>query len=156
MPQIDIINELYIFVFAIIYGLLLGLIYDVYRVIRYYSKPKKLLTATEDLIFWIIITLTIFTFLVEKLDGIIRGFILLAFGIGYIIYIKFISKYSFSFLKWIFKLILSLINEIMNIIFYPFRKIGKFLGKRLKKVRRIVKIGLDDAKKYLIMTKKKK
>lgn len=156
MPQINIRDEFYIFLIAINYGLILGGIYDFYRVFRYFSKPKKLLTTIGDLLFWLIITLIIFVFLVNRTDGIIRGFVLLGFIIGYVFYIKAISKYSFLFLKWIFKLILDLISEIIRIITYPFRKVFNLFGKRVNKVGKIYKILLNDAKKYFKITRKKK
>lgn len=156
MPQINIMDEFYIFLIAINYGLILGGIYDFYRVFRYFSKPKKLLTTIGDLLFWLIITLIIFVFLLNRTDGIIRGFVLLGFIIGYVFYIKAISKYSFLFLKWIFKLILDLISEIIRIISYPLRKIFNLFGKRVNKVGKIYKILLNDAKKYFKITRKKK
>lgn len=156
MLQVDIVDELYIFLIAINYGLILGGIYDFYRVFRYFSKPKKILTAVEDILFWIIITLIIFTFLVNKTNGIIRGFVLLGFAIGYLIYFKAISKYSYSLLKIVFKLIFDLISEIIIVILYPFRRFSKFFGGKANKMGIIVKTSLRDSKKYFKITRRKK
>lgn len=156
MSQVNIVDELYIFLIAINYGLIIGGIYDFYRVFRYFSKPKKILTAIEDILFWIIVTLIVFTFLVRKTDGIIRGFVLLGFIIGYSFYFKVISKYSYLLLKKIFKLIFDLISEIIKIILYPFRKISNFLGGKANKMGIILKTTLKDSKKYLKITRKKK
>lgn len=156
MPQVNIVDEFFIFLIAINYGLIFGGIYDFYRVFRYFSKPKKILTAVEDLFFWVIITLIAFVFLVKQTDGIIRGFVLLGFIIGYIFYIKVISIYSFKFLKKIFELIFTLISEIMKIILYPFKKVFKFFGGKANKVGMIFKNTLKDSKKYLKITRRKK
>lgn len=156
MLQFDIVDELYIFLIAINYGLILGGIYDFYRVFRYFSKPKKILTAVEDILFWIIVTLIVFTFLVRKTDGIIRGFVLLGFIIGYAFYIKVISKYSYLLLKKIFKLIFDLIGEIIKITLYPFKKTLKFFGSKTDKMGMILKTTLRDSKKYLKITRRKK
>lgn len=156
MLQFDIVDEFYIFLIAINYGLILGGIYDFYRVFRYFSKPKKILTAVEDILFWIIVTLIVFTFLVRKTNGIIRGFVILGFIIGYSFYIKVISKYSYLLLKEIFKLIFDLIGEIMKIILYPFKKILKFFGSKTDKMGMILKTTLRDSKKYLKITRRKK
>lgn len=156
MFQDNIVDEFYIFLIAINYGLIFGGIYDFYRIFRYFSKPKKILTAVEDLLFWIIITLIAFTFLVNKTNGIIRGFVLLGFIIGYGFYIKVISVYSFKFLKKIFELIFGLISEIMKIILYPFRKTFKFFGGKANKMGKILKTTLQDSKKYFKITRRKK
>lgn len=156
MLQFDIVDEFYIFLIAINYGLILGGIYDFYRVFRYFSKPKKILTAVEDILFWIIITLIVFTFLVRKTDGIIRGFVILGFIIGYSFYIKVISRYSYLLLKEIFKLIFDLIGEIIKIILYPFKKILNFFASKTDKMGMMLKTTLRDSKKYLKITRRKK
>lgn len=156
MSQIDVMDELYIFLIAINYGLILGGMFDFYRAFRYFSKPKKFLTAIEDLLFWIIITSIIFIFLLNKTDGIIRGFVILGFAIGYIFYIKVISKYSYFLIKKILELIFGLISEIIKIISYPLKKLSNIFGKRISKMGKMLKIGLRDTKKYLKITKKKK
>ena len=156
MFQVNIVDEFYIFLIAINYGLILGGIYDFYRVFRYFSKPKKILTAVEDLLFWIIITLIVFVFLVNKTDGIVRGFVLLGFIIGYVFYIKVISFYSYKFLKKTFELIFGLISEIMKIMLYPLGKVFKFCGGKANKLSMILKDLLKDSKKYIKITRRKK
>lgn len=156
MLQFDIVDEFYIFLIAINYGLILGAIYDFYRVFRYFSKPKKLLTGIEDILFWIVVTLIVFTFLVRKTDGIIRGFVILGFIIGYAFYIKVISRYSYLLLKRIFKLIFDLIGEIMKIILYPLKSILKYFRGKTNKMGMILVTTLRDAKKHLKITRRKK
>ena len=156
MLQMDIMDEFYIFLIAINYGLILGAIYDFYRVFRYFSKPKKTLTAIEDLLFWLIMTIIIFNFLLKRTDGIIRGFVILGFIIGYIFYISVISKYSYVLLKRVFGLIFTVISEIIKIIIYPFKKVLRYFSKRGNKMARILKITLKDARKYFNLTRDKK
>lgn len=156
MLEIDLMDEFYIFLVSINYGLILGVIYDLYRVFRYYSKPKKILTIIEDFILWLIITLIFFLFLVKNTDGIIRGFIIIGFLIGYIFYYKIISKYNFPLLVKCFKLILGLFSEIIKIIIYPFTKILGFGKRRFKKTSTLLKELFKDARKYYKMTSNKK
>lgn len=52
--------ELYIFITSIYAGLLIGLIYDLYRTVRYFSRPKKLVADIGDILFWLIIALVFF------------------------------------------------------------------------------------------------
>lgn len=155
MLQINIINQFYIFLISINYGLILGVIYDLYRVFRYYSKPKKILTAIEDILFWLIIASIIFFFLFNKTDGIIRGFVILGFIIGFIIYLKIISKYSYFILKKTFGLIFRIINEIIIIISFPFKKASKIFGKKANKIAKLFRGTLKENLKYLKITKRK-
>lgn len=156
MSLIDIKDEFWIFLLAINNGLILGCFYDFYRVLRYFSRPRKLITAIEDILFWLIVTFITFKFFLNKTDGVIRGFVVLGFLMGFIFYLKIISRYSYSLLKKIFKLILELFNEIIRIISYPFRKMGTVIGKNSNKTLKLIKRTLLDGKKYIKITKKKK
>lgn len=156
MLEIKLVDEFYIFLFAINYGLILGLIYDLYRVFRYYSKPKKILSVIEDLIFWLIITLIFFIFLFKNTDGIIRGFVIIGFLIGGVLYFRIVSKYSFPILIKLFRLILDLIHEIINIILYPVRKVFIFYRKTFGKISILMKSLFKDMKKYVKLISKKK
>ena len=156
MLEINLIDEFYIFLVSINYGLILGVIYDLYRVFRYYSKPKKILTMIEDFILWLIITLVFFIFLLRNTDGVIRGFIVVGFLIGYIIYYKIISKYNFPLLIKCFKLILVVFNEIIKIILYPFTKILGFGKRKFRKGSILLRELLKDIKKYYKITSNKK
>lgn len=149
-------DEFYIFLMAINYGLIIGVIYDLYRTFRYYTKPKKKLSLLEDLFLWIIITLIFFVFLVNNTDGVIRGFVFIGFLIGSIIYIKIISKYNFPILIKIFNLIFEIINEIIRIIVYPFKFILNILKPSTNKILNLFSFVFKDIKKYFkIMSNKK-
>ena len=156
MLQINIIDQFYIFLISINYGLILGVIYDLYRVFSYYSKAKKILTAIEDILFWLIIASVVFFFLFNKTGGIIRGFVIFGFVIGFIFYLKVISKYSYYILKKIFGLIFKVINEIIRVISYPIKKISKFFGNKTNKIVKLFKSMLKDNLKYLRITSRKR
>lgn len=156
MLEIELIDEFYIFLLAIGYGLILGFFYDLYRVFRYYSRPKRILSIIQDLIFWLIVTLVFFTFLFHNTNGVVRGFVIIGFLIGGILYLKIISKYNFPILIRLFKLILRLIHEIISIILYPFRKIFIFYKRASGKVNTLIKVLFKDMKRYIRLISKKK
>lgn len=156
MLEINLKDELFIFLLAIMYGGIIGLIYDLYKAIRYYTKPKKILSFIGDLIFWLIVTYMFFIFLFKYTDGIIRGFVVVGFLIGVYVYFKSISKYVFPILIKIFKLILRLIHEIIGIILYPFKKMNMFIKRRFRKVDFLIKGTFKDMKRYIKLIAKKK
>jgi len=156
MFEISLTDEFYIFLISINYGLIIGLIYDLYRVLRYYSKPKQIKSFIEDLLLWIIISIIFFIFLFRNTDGVIRGFVVLGFIVGFVFYIKIISKYNFPLLIKIFRLIFSVFNEIIHIIIYPYIVLKKFLKKVIKKILLIPKALIKDIKKYRKIFSKKK
>lgn len=156
MFDFNIGDEVYIFMISIANGLVIGLIYDFNRIIRVYSKAKGIRLMLEDFFFWLITAYIFFMFLIRNTDGVVRGFIVAGFLIGFFIYLKSISKYSFKLLNKIFKLILSLINEIIKLILYPFRKVKIFMKRKVLKWLRLPKIVFKDMKVYWKIISKKK
>ena len=152
----NIRGETIVFLASINTGLIAGMIYDVYRVFRYYSKPKKILSFIEDLIFWLLISIVFFFTLIKTTEGVIRGFLFFGFLLGLAIYFKLISKYIFIIIKGIIRLILDLINEILNVITFPYKKLKNFTKKRVSKVVLLLKQWFSDMKKYFKIIIKKK
>lgn len=152
----NIRGETIVFLVSINTGLIAGMIYDVYRVFRYFSKPNKVLSAIEDFIFWLIISLVFFFTIIKSTEGILRGYLFFGFILGIGIYFKLISKYIFVFIKTIIQLILDLISEIIKILTFPFRKLNVFTKKRVSKITILFQQWFSDMRRYLkiIITKK--
>lgn len=156
MFDFNIGDEVYIFMISIANGLLIGLIYDLNRIMRVSSKSKGIRLMLEDFLFWLITGYIFFMFLYRNTDGVVRGFIVAGFLIGFFIYLKSISKYSFKLLNKIFRLILGLINEIINLILFPFRKAKIFIRRKVLKWLKLPKIVFRDMKAYCKIIAKKR
>lgn len=153
-------NSLYLdfhmFLTAIYGGLIAGLIYDISRTLRNISKGKKYITYIQDLVFWVIVTILFFYILIKINWGEIRGFIVLGFIFGIIIYIKTFSKFIYPILMKIFGFIIELIKVVISYVFFPFRFIKSKISKPLIKVKKIPKEILKDTKKYKKIISSKK
>ena len=156
MLDMESSKELYIFLFSINQGIILGIAYDIYRVIRGNLKQKKLLGILGDIILWIIITVLVFIFLLKHLNGIFRGFVFIGFFIGGLFYIKILSHFIYPILFKSFKLILDLINEIILIILYPFKKTKKLFTKGMSRYKKMLSMIIKETKKYIGIINKKK
>lgn len=156
MFGIDLAKEIYIFLFAINQGIILGLLYDIYKAIRNLFKPKKVLGVVEDITLWIIITFIVFTFLLRHLNGVFRGFVFIGFLIGGLFYLKILSGFTFPIIFKIFKLIFYLINEIIKTILYPFKAIFKLIKKKRIKNKKIRSEFKNQTRRYLKIFSKKK
>jgi len=146
--NIDISTDLMNFRTALIIGILMGVLFDIFRALRWNSKPKRTLTYLEDLLFWIIIAIMYFMLLVKTTDGVLRGFVFIGSFIGSTLYYLILSKYFLPILIKTFKLIFEMISEIIKIIGYPF--------KRIKKGIKRIKIYFKGILKYFKITFKKK
>lgn len=96
-------NEVRLLVAAFVLGVVLMMLYDVIRLIRFMIKHRFLAVAVEDSIFWMIASLGIFALLFLLNEGNIRFYALGAVGIGMSVYYYRIGKKWPKILKKLFK-----------------------------------------------------
>ena len=118
-------NEIYIFAIFILNGALIGILFDVFRILRKSFKTPDILTNIED-IFFILISGIIILYTIFRLNnGQIRIYMLIALILGITLYITFISKYFIKLNVNIIKFIKLILKKILNILFFPFKYIIK-------------------------------
>lgn len=128
------INQLYIVISFLISGLLIGLLFDIFRITRRTFKLPNIIIYIEDILFWILTGLIIIGANVVCTDGQIRLYMILMLMVGSLIYFLIISKY---FMKINLK-ILEIIKKVIKFIFKPFYILGTFF-KNLVKFKKIFK-----------------
>ena len=118
-------NEIYIFAIFILNGALIGILFDIFRILRKSFKTPDILTNIED-IFFILISGFIILYTIFRLNnGQIRIYMLIALILGITLYITFISKYFIKLNVNIIKFIKLILKKILNILFFPFKYIIK-------------------------------
>ena len=126
-------NQALLFCVFIINGLLIGLLFDFFRILRKSFKTSDIITYIEDILFWIltgiILLYSIFTFN----NGEIRFYMFLGVILGCIIYMLLFSRYIVNTITKIVLFFNKIIIKIINIIIYPLKMLIKMLNKILKK-----------------------
>lgn len=126
-------EQAYTFLIFVLNGLIIGILFDIFRILRKSFHTIDMITYLEDIIFWIltgIITLyTIFTFN----SGEIRFYIFLGILLGVSLYLLTLSKYFIKINVFLILLFKKWILFLVHIITYPFIIIGKGLRKILFK-----------------------
>ena len=118
-------NEIYIFAIFILNGALIGILFDIFRILRKSFKTPDILTNIED-IFFILISGFIILYTIFRLNnGQIRIYMLIALILGITLYITFISKYFIKLNVNIIKFIKLILKKILNILFFSFKYIIK-------------------------------
>ena len=122
-------NQAYLFLIFIANGVIIGILFDFFRILRKSFKTSDIITYIEDLIFWIltgiIILYSIFTFN----NGEIRLFMFLAIAIGVIAYMLLLSSYIIKINVTIIKFLKNLIIKTFRFISMPFKVIYKITKK---------------------------
>ncbi|NLY67036.1 MAG: spore cortex biosynthesis protein YabQ [Tissierellia bacterium] len=151
--------QLYIFITSIYAGLLIGLIYDLYRVIRYFSRFKKLVTDIGDIFFWLIIALLFFYIMNKSNWAELRGYIFFGTFMGGLIYLKILSKLLYPIMISIFKSIILTLRWLIRIVKFPFIKVNKMIKPKMRRIKKIKAVpweALREIKRYRKLISKKK
>lgn len=135
-----IIFEISRFLFFILIGIILGILFDLFRIIRKCFKTSDLITYIHDILFLVLsgVILLISIFIIN--NGEIRGYIFLGIFIGILVYFITISKFLIIALT---KIILFL----KKILIKPIVDFCKFIRKIIKKLINKIKIIIKNIKK---------
>ena len=112
-------TQLYLFLIFILNGLIIGLLFDFFRILRKAIKTSDLITCIEDIVFWILTGLIILYSIFTYNNGEIRLFMFLAIIIGIILYMLLISKFIMGVSLTIINFVKKIISIIINIIKIP-------------------------------------
>jgi len=130
------INEqAHVFLVFIFVGFIIGMIFDIFRVLRKSFKTNDIITYIEDIIFWVIAGSIILYATFKFNYGQIRLYMLLGIVLGGMLYILVFSN---SFIKIMYS-VLSVIKKVVSLIFYPIVKFISFLINIFKKIFIIIK-----------------
>lgn len=108
-------------VFSFAAGIMTGILFDLYRIIRGFSNLNKLVVLIEDILFWIFAGISVFVFLLYTNHAYTDTYVYLWIALGIYLYFKLLSKMFFNMGKVTFKLIGRLIRILVNSMVYPFR-----------------------------------
>ena len=120
-----IYTQLQLFFIFLINGLLIGLLFDFFRILRKAIKTADFITYVEDALFWILTGFIILYSIFTYNNGEIRLFMFLAIILG----ILFISKMILNISLSIINVIKKIFSIVFNIIKIPFQFFMKLIKK---------------------------
>lgn len=133
-------SQIYIFLITLLGGILIGLTYDLYRLFRYYSRPKRVKTYIQDLIFWIFLSIGIIIFVNRVNEGELRGFIFIGFTLGILLYSRLLSKTVIKYISYVVNFIIAEIKCTIGIVFNPLKSVARKLSRGIKNVKKYLNI----------------
>ena len=137
------INQFYLVCIFMLSGLIIGIFFDLFRVLRKSFKTIDFITYMEDILFWILTGMFLIYIIFHFSFGEIRLYMFISLGIGLLMYFLIISKYFISLNVKIIKVIKNIIKKILYIIIFPFNIILKQLKKFIFKPITIITINLS-------------
>jgi len=134
------LNEVRVFLSALLTGFILGFAYDLLRMKRRAIRTRRFFVGVEDVLFWIFAAITAFAAAYISNQGEIRPYFFMAMVMGIGIYF------------WLFsRLITRIIVFIVKIVIWPFAKLFillrpliRWLSDRMGKLSREVNKKIAD------------
>jgi spore cortex biosynthesis protein YabQ len=120
---ISINQQFGLIIFSLVSGIITGVLFDLYRLIRGFNNSNKIITFIEDTLFWIFTSVVVFAFLLYTNYAYIGMYVYLWIGIGIYLYMKLISRFFISYQYKLFKFLGRVFRVTRNSILYPFQAI---------------------------------
>lgn len=110
-----IAEQVYIFLSSVLIGSIMGIIFDFFRALRRKGRTKNIVVYVQDIVFWLIVAVIIITSSFVLNNGDLRGYMLVGYLLGALLYMLILSNY----IKSLFIIIMNFFEKIFNLILKP-------------------------------------
>lgn len=115
-------NQAYLFIVFSLTGVVIGLLFDFFRILRRSFKTSNIITYFEDVLFWILTGVLILYNVWYFNNGEIRIYMFLGIIMGVLIYMLTLSNIIISLLS-------KILNSIVKVLELPFRTLFSIFHK---------------------------
>ncbi len=123
-----IAEQVYIFLYAILAGVVAAFLYDILRIKRRAIKTGVIFVSIEDLLYWLIAAVLLFVTVYNSNNGQMRGFIFIGNVIGVILYETLFSNIVIKSSITTINIIKLILRFIWNVLSYPFKLLYKIIS----------------------------
>lgn len=114
-------RQIILFVFSLLSGILIGILFDVYRIIRGFEDVGSIITIIQDVLFWTATALILFVFMMYTNYAYMSFNVFIYILAGLYLYIKLFSFRFRSTLKKFLLALFKFVRVIFFIVSYPIR-----------------------------------
>lgn len=123
-------EQIKIFLIFVIVGIIISLIFDIFRILRKVYKFSNAMIYLQDILFWLLTGIIILHSIFEFNSGSIRIYLFFSIFIGIVIYTCTISQYILNIGVYMLKLI----NKIIKLLLVPLNNILVLFIRLCKKI----------------------
>lgn len=106
-------------------GILMGFLFDFYRVLLRFIRPAKWLTQVADLLFWLVLAAVIFSLLLLGNWGEVRAYVFLGLVVGGGIHLRWFSRTTLRLLQRLFRFLSRVYNCLAGLFIWPVRWLSR-------------------------------
>lgn len=127
-------HELYVLLGTFIGGLVLGVVFDLFRIFRKNFKGASSLVWLQDVLMWAVMLAVVYITLFITNSAQVRWYEFAGFGAGIAVYMVLLSRIVVAVSSAVITFFKKMILFIFNIILFPFRIIFKFVAPPIKAI----------------------
>jgi spore cortex biosynthesis protein YabQ len=140
--MISTIEAQFIFIIVSIYaGLMIGLLFDLYRTINLVTRPGKFFQGLMDILFWLTATVITFIILLRADYAMLRIYTFMGLALGIFIYSKLFSVYVLKFYRWMVYSVINSVRFSIILITFPFKLLYNVLWSPVNALRKAIVSG---------------
>ncbi len=118
------------FLLSLGFGFIMGIFYDLFRIVRISISKGKIATVISDILYCIFLCFSLMLFCLTVNEGEIRLYLLLGSLAGFFVYYFSLGVIIFSFSEKLISVVKKIIKSVFNVLSYPF----KFVFGKLRKL----------------------
>lgn len=140
-------SEIYIFSLFILTGIIIGILFDVFRIFRKNFKTIDSITYIQDFLFWILTGIILLYSIFAFNNGELRGYIFIGIILGIFLYMLILSKLFIKISSKIIRLMKKILSVPINfLIKYIIKPVSCLLSKLLNRIKRIINVKISKIK----------
>ena len=128
-----VVNQASLFLIFALNGVIIGLLFDIFRILRKSFKTSDIITTIEDIIFWILTGFVILYSIFVFNNGEIRFFMFIGIFLGVMLYMLLLSRYIIKVSVTIISVVKKVLGFIFKILIFPIQSMYKITKNLLKK-----------------------
>ena len=133
-------DQAYLFIVFSLTGVVIGILFDFFRILRRSFKTSNIITYVEDVLFWILTGVLILYNIWYFNNGEIRIYMFLGIIMGLLIYMRTLSNIIVSLFSKILKMLIRILEIPFKTIISIFHKIITIIIKIFNKFTKKIKI----------------
>lgn len=89
---ISLSSQILTFLYAVLLGAIFGIIFDMFRLFRVFTKGNVFAVAAEDILFFVICAFLCYVFMLVFTHGTVRMYVFIASAAGFLIYYRTVGR----------------------------------------------------------------
>lgn len=135
MPDIAIAVQTRLFMMSFGFGFLLGMAYDLCRILRLTVTRGKVAVFVVDILYFLAAGLSVFLFVLAYNQGEFRFYLILGIIFGFLIYYFTFGAFILKWSNRVIRLLRRILRAILRIFLTPFRWFGRLIRRCWVKIR---------------------